>query len=77
MYFVSDDRLDEKHSLFYVSNFIVKELWDPFRKLISHSNELMQNLFRLVGVSENEMSPFCREFASLIDLRDSALSFVL
>ena len=51
-------RLDENVGLFGGSAFIAKELWDPVSKLISHSNDLMQNLFRVVGVPKKKCPHF-------------------
>ena len=35
----------------------------------------MQNILKVVGVPEEEISPFCRKFTSLIDLRDEYIKF--
>ena len=67
--------LDENFELFHGGDFIAKELWDPASKLISQYNDIMQNMLKVVGVPEEEMSPFCRKFTSLIDLRDEYIKF--
>ena len=46
----SEGRLDKNVGLSDGGDFIEKELWDPVSKLISHSNDLMQNLLRVVNV---------------------------
>ena len=66
---------DDNVHMFDDSDFIAKELWDTVRKLISHSNNLMTNLFNVVGVLREELSPFCREFKSAEDLRDEFIKF--
>ena len=66
----TESRLDENVELFHGGDFITKELWGHVSKLISHSNDIMQNILKAVGVPEEEMPPFCRKFTSLIDLRD-------
>ena len=71
----SEGRLDENVELFHGGDSIAKELWGPVGKLISHSNDIMQNILKVIGVPEEEMSPFCREFTSLIDLRDEYIKF--
>ena len=71
----SEDRLDKNIELFHGGDFIAKELWSTVSKLISHSNDIMQNILKAVGVPEKEMSPFCRKFTSLIDLRDEYIKF--
>ena len=68
----TESRLDDEVELFHGGDFVAKELWGPVSKLISY---IMQNIFKVVGVPEEEMSPFCRKFTSLIDLRDEYTKF--
>ena len=73
----TESRLDENVELFHGGDFIAKELWGPVSKLISYSNDIMQNILKVVGVPEEEISLFCRNFTSLIDLRDEYIKFYL
>ena len=68
----TESRLDDEVELFHGGDFVAKELWGPVSKLISY---IMQNIFKVVGVPEEEMSPFCRKFTSLVDLRDEYIKF--
>ena len=72
----TESRLDDEVELFHGGDFIAKALWGPVSKLISHSNDIMQNIFKVVGVPEEGMSLFCRKFTSLIDLRDEYIIFL-
>ena len=71
----TESRLDENVELFHGGDFIAKELWGTVSKLISHSNDIIQNMLKVVDVPEEEMSQFCRKFTSLIDLRDEYIKF--
>ena len=71
----SEGRLYENVELFHGGDFIAKELWGSVSKLISHSNDIRQNMLKVAGVPEEETSPFCRKFTSLIDLRDEYIKF--
>ena len=71
----SEGRLDESFELFHGGDFIAKELCDSVSKLISYSNDSMHNIFKVVGVFEEERSTFCRKFIFLIDLRDEYIKF--
>ena len=71
----SEGKLDGNDESFHRSDFIAKELWDHVNKLISISNDLMKNLSRIIGVPEEEILPFCREFTSLIDLHNEYIKF--
>lgn len=71
----SVERLYGNIGLFDNSDFITKELWNPVCKLTSNSNKLMQNLLRIAGVPKVEISPFCLDFTSLIDLHNGFIKF--
>ena len=72
----SEGRLYENVELFHGGDFIAKELQGPVSKLISHSNDITQNILKVAGVPEEEMFPFCRKFTSLIDLRYEYINFL-
>ena len=54
---------------------VATQVWPTVEKLISYSSELMTPLFSTLGVTKDEMSPFCRDFTSLKDLRDEFIRY--
>jgi len=54
---------------------VATQVWPTVQKLISYSSELMTPLLSTLGVTKDEMSPFCRGFASLKDLRDEFIRY--
>ena len=56
-------------------DFVAKQLWPVVCELISFSHGMMTQLLTTLGVAANERSPFCRDFSSLIDLRDEFIKF--
>ena len=56
-------------------DFVAKQLWPKVKTLISYSSELMSGLLSTLRVSKEEMSPFCREFSTLEDLRDEFIRY--
>ena len=56
-------------------DFVANQLWPVVCELISFSSGLMTQLLTTLGVAANERSPFCRDFSSLIDLRDEFIRY--
>ena len=50
-------------------------MWDSVRSVTTYAKTLMQPLLQTLGVQESEMSPFCRTFGSLTDLRDKYVKY--
>ena len=58
------------------SDFVARQLWSHVASLISFSSGLMNNLLDTLHVSTNDISPFCRDFVSLEDLRDEFIGYL-
>ena len=55
---------------------VAAQLWSTVSKMITFSSDLMRKLLGAVGVPNEEMSPFCRSFTSLEDLRDEYIRYL-
>ncbi len=55
---------------------VAAQLWPQVSKIISFSSDIMRDLLQAIGVTPAEMSPFCREFASLEDLKQVYIAFL-
>ena len=55
---------------------VAEQLWDTVSQMISFSSELMKELLDTIGVSSDELSPFCRSFQSLADLRNEYIRYL-
>jgi len=56
--------------------YVAEQLWETVSNLITFSSDSMRKLLVSVGVSTDEMSPFCRTFSSLVDLRDEFIHYL-
>ena len=54
---------------------VAEQMWDSVRSVTTYAKTLMQPLLQTLGVQESEMSPFCRTFGSLTDLRDEYVKY--
>jgi len=57
-------------------DFVAKQMWRDVSKIISFSSKNMVKLFDVLGAAKDEMSPFCRSFTSLDDLRDEFIRYL-
>ena len=57
-------------------DYVAKRLWETVSNLITFSSDMMRVLLKVVGVTNAEMSPFCRTFLSLEDLRDEFIRYL-
>ena len=62
-------------SLLHDGDYIAKQLWDTITKLITISNNHMRKLFKVIGVPQKEISPFCQHFSTLEKLCDEFIKF--
>ena len=62
-------------SLLHAGDYIAKQLWDTVSKLITISNNHMIKLFKVIGVPQKEIPPFCQHFSTLEKLRDEFIKF--
>ena len=58
-------------------DYFANQLWPTVQELISYSSDLMKELFTTLGVQADDISPFCRDFTSLEDLRDEFIRYML
>lgn len=56
--------------------FVASQMWEVVSAVISYSSDLMNKLFATVGAQQDEVSPFCRSFSSLADLRDEFVRYL-
>ena len=56
--------------------FVASQLWEAVSAVISFSSISMNELFATVGAPKDEVSPFCRSFSSLADLRDEFIHYL-
>ena len=54
---------------------VAEQIWDLVRSVTTYVKTLMRPLLQTLGVQESEMSPFCRAFGSLTDLRDEYVKY--
>lgn len=47
---------------------VAHQLWKYVKQVILEGNRLMKPLFRVVGIADSRLAPFCREFNSCDDL---------
>ncbi len=47
------------------------QLWPYVRKLIREANQLMIPFLKLVGVTSSQLSPFCKEFTNIVELKEA------
>ena len=57
-------------------DYVANQLWPAVQELISYSSGLMRHLMTTLGVTGDELSPFCRDFTSLGDLRDEFIRYM-
>ena len=57
-------------------DYVAKQVWPAVQQVTSYSFGLMSDLFSTLGVGQEEMSPFCREFTGLNDLGDESIRFM-
>ena len=57
-------------------DFVASQIWEVISAVISYSSDLMNKLFAVVGAQQDEVSPFCRRFSSLADLRDEFVRYL-
>ena len=62
-------------SLVHDCDYIAKQLWDIISKLITISNNYTRKLFKLIGVPQEEISPFRQHFSTLEKLCDQLIKF--
>ena len=54
---------------------VAEQLWDNVYQVISCATSLVTPILLLLGVNENDISPFCRNFESLTELRDAFIEY--
>ena len=54
---------------------VAAQLWEDVSATIASSSKLIKPLLYCIGVEEADMSPFCRSFSSLKDLRDEFIKY--
>ena len=57
-------------------DYVAQQMWETVSKIIKFSSKCMRELFVVLGVSNNEISPFCRSFSSRTDLRDELIRYL-
>lgn len=72
----SDAMMEGTVNLLSGGDFVVNQLWKSVSGVISFSSKLMKELLSTVGVSPNDLTPFCRDFKSPTDLRDEFIRFL-
>ena len=55
---------------------VAAQLWPEVDALLTFSSGMMEKLFEKLQVSSENLSPFCREFVSLVDLRDELIKYL-
>ena len=55
---------------------VAVQLWDVASTIISFGSSLMTEMLVKLGVSSDDLSPFCREFATLVELRDAFIAYL-
>ena len=56
--------------------YVAEQLWETVSTLITFSSTPMKALLLSVGVTPEELSPFCRTFSSLEELRDECIAYL-
>lgn len=56
--------------------YVARQMWNAVSKSIAYSSNLMKVLFETIGATKDEISPFCREFSSLDELRDVLIDYL-
>jgi hypothetical protein len=47
------------------------QLWPYVRKIIQEANQLMIPFLKLMGVTSSQMSPFCKDFTTIVELKEA------
>eukprot|EP00957_Ditylum_brightwellii_P107029 8166224-Ditylum_brightwellii.AAC.1 len=50
--------------------YVATQMWAAVSKAITYSSAIMSKLFGTIGVTGDEISPFCHSFSSPDDLRN-------
>ena len=58
-----------------IGKSVAEQMWDSVRKVITYAKNLVKPLLKTLGVPESEISPFCRTFGSLAELRDEYVKY--
>ena len=56
----------------YISH-VVSKLWDTIAPIINLMSRKMKQFLGVYGVDESMISPFCKDFESISELRDELL----
>jgi hypothetical protein len=51
------------------------QLWPYVRKIIREANQLMMPFLKLMGVTSRQLSPFCKELTTIIELKEAYLMY--
>jgi hypothetical protein len=54
---------------------VAAQLWSTVRAVIGRASNLMKPFFQFLGVTDEEISPFCRDFTSLDNLCDALIAY--
>ena len=54
--------------------FVASQMWEVVSAVISYSSDFTNELFATVGAQQDEVSPLCCCFSSLVDLRYEFMS---
>jgi hypothetical protein len=47
------------------------QLWPYVRRIIREANQLMIPFLKLMGVTSGQMSPFCKDFTTIVELKEA------
>ena len=47
------------------------QLWPYVRKIIREANQLMIPFLKLLGVTSIQMSPFCKDYTTIVELKET------
>ena len=54
---------------------VAEQLWESMHNIITFSSDMMRPFLAAMGVKTEDMSPFCRKFTSLRDLRNTFIRY--
>ena len=54
---------------------VAEQLWEAVHNIIAFSPDMMRPFLAAMGVKTEDMTPFCRKFNSLRDLRDTFITY--
>ena len=54
---------------------VAEQLWSSVQNVTTYSKALAKSLLKTLGVLEADVSPFCRTFESLADLKDEYVKY--